>query len=395
MRLPTRLDRYPAKMVSKLADSLLDRYALDAESVLDPFCGSGAVLLAARRRGVAATGVDVNPVASLFSRVKLCGFRAKSARSLAERWVTLAAQTKNVNPVAWDAKDFWFTSGTIHKFEQLRAAGHCLSLSTNTDGLAVLLSYTLSVRLCSRADQRSPKPFISKSARASRLRRHFDPFRMLVELTDELSALYAHFSGTDPAPECSRFVLADVASESDVVARVGRHTHVITSPPYINAQDYFRNFKLELYLLEGLLPFRVTDIKERFIGTERGELLRDIPPRRLAENRQVCPELHRLEGLSNRQSAIVHRYLSDMNKSFYVVRKCLRPGGSLVLVCGDNLVGGIRLRTWKVLQRMLERSDFQVFDRFVDPIGNRLLAPTRLGHKGLIKEEVVTAFEMC
>jgi len=32
------------------------------------------------------------------------------------------------------------------------------------------------------------------------------------------------------------------------------------------------------------------------------------------------------------------------------------------------------------------------FDSFVDPIKDRLLAPKRLGHIGLIKEEVVMAF---
>ena len=52
-------------------------------------------------------------------------------------------------------------------------------------------------------------------------------------------------------------------------------SHIVTSPPYLNAQDYFRNSKLELYVLEGLLPFRVKDIVYRFVGTERG--LRGTP----------------------------------------------------------------------------------------------------------------------
>ena len=52
MRLASKLDRYPAKMVSKLADRLIERYASEAGSVLDPFCGSGAILVAAKRAGL-------------------------------------------------------------------------------------------------------------------------------------------------------------------------------------------------------------------------------------------------------------------------------------------------------------------------------------------------------
>jgi hypothetical protein len=42
---------------------------------------------------------------------------------------------------------------------------------------------------------------------------------------------------------------------------------------------------------------------------------------------------------------------------------------------------------------MLEQQGFVLFDSFSDRIESRMLAPKRCGHKGLIKEEVVSAFE--
>lgn len=83
-----------------------------------------------------------------------------------------------------------------------------------------------------------------------------------------------------------------------------------------------------------------------------------------------------------------------MGRAFDIVQRCLEPRGTFVIVCGDNLVGGAQIQTWKVLQRMLERRGFRIFDRFVDQIGDRLLAPKRSGHKGLIKEEVVSAYRL-
>ena len=77
------------------------------------------------------------------------------------------------------------------------------------------------------------------------------------------------------------------------------------------------------------------------------------------------------------------------------MKELLKPRGTLVVVCGDNLVGGIRIGTWKALNLILEDLGFEAFDRFEDRIRNRALAPQRKGHKGLIKQEVVSAFRLC
>ena len=388
MGLPTRLDRYPAKMVSRLADRLIDRYASGATRLLDPFCGSGAILVAANRAGIPVTGVDLNPVAALFSRAKLKGFSAKRASELASRVVSLARSTNKLLPINWEAKDYWFTGNTLEKFERLRLAAKHLRLQTSNEGMAVLLSLCLSVRLCSRADQRSPKPFISKEAIRTRRGRHFDPYRTLLDLLQDLGKAY----GTSHAATSPRFFLGDLASDASLPKRLGKHSHVITSPPYINAQDYFRNFKLELYVLEGLLPFEVDLLRERFIGTERGDLMADVPEEMIRRNQSTIPKLRILSRRSPRLASVVHRYLCDMDRSFDTIAGALEPNACFVLVCGDNLIGGIRIRTWQVLQTILESKGFTLFDVFSDTIENRMLAPKRCGHKGLIKEEVICAF---
>jgi len=383
----TQLDRYPAKMVSKLADRLVERYASNASRILDPFCGSGAVITAANRKGIPVTGVDVNPIAELFSRVKLKGFNPSRASSLAEQLVDIASGAVTPSPIEWAGKGYWFTPGVVSKFEKLRGAAHQMKLSRSADGIAVLLSLSLSVRLCSRADQRSPKPFISKEANENRRGKHFDPYTTLLSVLEDLGASSACVSFHRE----SRFLLSDITSNS-FARGIANHSHVITSPPYINAQDYFRNFKLELYILEGLLPFRVEELCTRFIGTERGDLLAGIPQEILNLNYDALPSLRVLDQRTPRLASVVHRYLFDLSRAFDNVKHSMGHKAQFILVCGDNLIGGIRIRTWQVLQQMLERKGFTLFDTFTDPIANRMLAPKRSGHKGLIKEEVVCAF---
>ena len=391
MRLATRLDRYPGKMVSRLADQLIRRYAAGGVSVLDPFCGSGAILVAASRAGARVAGVDLNPISELFCRVKLCGFDGSRARELGRAWIAAAGRRCTELPVDWRGKHYWFTRRTLEKFERLRAASRVVDLEGGPECWAVLLSYALAVRLCSRADQRSPKPFISRQARRSRAGRHFDPNATILGLLDELSALYG---GRREENGGLCFLRADVCDRRRDLGSLGRHSHVITSPPYVNAQDYFRNFKLELYLLEDVLPFKVSEVQERFVGTERGKLLEGVPRESIERDFSLAPELERLRARAPRLCDVVNRYLYDMDNAFDAVRGALNEDGRMVLVCGDNLIGGMRIRTWEILHAIVEEKGFVLFDRFRDPIRDRLLAPRRLGHRGLIKEEVVSAYRL-
>src|SRR5439155_298763 len=51
--------------------------------VMDPFCGRGTTILAARLRGLPSVGVDSNPVAGAIASAKLAMVRASEVISLA------------------------------------------------------------------------------------------------------------------------------------------------------------------------------------------------------------------------------------------------------------------------------------------------------------------------
>lgn len=387
--MPTRLDRYPAKMVSRLAVRLVDKYASKGTSLLDPFSGSGAILVAAQNKGMSVSGVDINPISSLYSRVKLGGFHAKTAYAIFNRISEAVGSEKYSLPINWEAKGYWFTPRTLQKLEAIRGAICHVHLRDSNEKAAILLALCLAVRICSRADQRSPKPFISKNAKRDRKGRHFDPIKKTLLLLHDLADYYD--TTVQKSPEY-RFILADLSSNHTLLGKLPLHSHIITSPPYINAQDYFRNFKLELHVLEGLLPFRASDLKDRFIGTERGDLLSTVPQPELESLESQIPELERVDKKSKRHGNVVRRYFSDMRTALLNVKDCLEPGGVMVVVCGDNLIAGERIKTWEILASMMGKLGLSLFDSFADPIRDRLLPPKRSGHKGLIKEEIVLAF---
>lgn len=61
---------YPARMVPQIAERLIAKYGKKGGLVLDPFSGSGGVLVEALRANHNSVGLDINPLACLLSRVK-------------------------------------------------------------------------------------------------------------------------------------------------------------------------------------------------------------------------------------------------------------------------------------------------------------------------------------
>ena len=83
---------------------------------------------------------------------------------------------------------------------------------------------------------------------------------------------------------------------------------VATSPPYLNAQDYFRNTKLELYILDGLIPYHMKELKYRFVGTECGGVEDGLKEKHWNFVREHVDDFALLEDRRRRLAAVVVKY---------------------------------------------------------------------------------------
>lgn len=61
---------YPAMMIPQIAKRLIEEYGRKSKMNLDPFCGSGTVLVESMLHNINSYGVDINPLAILLSNVK-------------------------------------------------------------------------------------------------------------------------------------------------------------------------------------------------------------------------------------------------------------------------------------------------------------------------------------
>ena len=86
------LHPYPAKMIPQIIRRLLRRHSSKGDVVLDPFCGSGGVLVEARLASLHSIGLDINPLACLLSEVKS---NPISSEVLKKHWLKLRYKIGN------------------------------------------------------------------------------------------------------------------------------------------------------------------------------------------------------------------------------------------------------------------------------------------------------------
>src|SRR5690606_21284169 len=80
---------YPARLHPRTARALVDALSQRGDLVLDPFCGSGTVLVETALAGRRGMGVDANPLSVYLSRVK-CTRTSRAGRSAISKQAELA-----------------------------------------------------------------------------------------------------------------------------------------------------------------------------------------------------------------------------------------------------------------------------------------------------------------
>lgn len=116
---------YPAMMVPKMQREILDVCLLNLENqkpcLLDPFAGSGTILVEGMLRGLDIVGVDVNPLAILLCKVKTTIVEIKTLQQKSEALKqSIATFANDVPKHSFNGIDKWFTEKAIADLSLIR-----------------------------------------------------------------------------------------------------------------------------------------------------------------------------------------------------------------------------------------------------------------------------------
>lgn len=309
---------YPARMHPVTASRLVQAFVPAGGRVLDPFCGSGTVLVEAMILGRVPFGTDLNPLAVKLARCKTrpreqteLTLLVEKARECAahadERRKAKAGATRRFPPEDVQL----FEPHVLLELDSLRAKIETLRNEPSQPDLQLVLSAVL-VKL-------SKKRGDTSGAVATRRTSPGFASKLFIQKTEELArgltALRALLR--TPAPPRA-FVTQDNATELRTLP--GPVDAVITSPPYAATYDYLSHHALRL----------------RWLGLNASPLAKGELGSR-SKYQQIQP----------RDAAV--EWSRELSRFFAAVGKVLPKGGPLALLMADSAVGNVALRTDEIV----------------------------------------------
>ncbi len=257
--------------------------------VLDPFCGRGTTVLAARKLGLPVVGVDSNPVAAAIAEAKLVSVSAERIVTVCRELIE-AGSNDEVAPRGL----FWrlcFTDPTLRALLRLRTA---LLRDCRTPARkalrAILLGSLHGPRnkgFPSYFSNQMPRTYAAKPDYAVRYWQKHGLKPIDVDLVDLVRRKAARYYPERLAPARGRIVQAD--SRTGSLEGDRPINWVITSPPYYGMRTYVPDQWLRSwflggpatvdYSMEGQLLHRSADVFTDELATVWNNVARHCAPR--------------------------------------------------------------------------------------------------------------------
>ncbi|HMI88163.1 MAG TPA: DNA methyltransferase [Polyangiaceae bacterium] len=300
---------YPARLHAATARRLVERLSARGGVVLDPFCGSGTVLVEARVAGRRALGIDANPLAVELTWLKTRG-------SSEDERIALLAAARVAAEHAEDRRHR--KAGATHRYGREDTALFEPHVLMELDGLRAglgkvrhdfarralrLVLSAILVKVSRRTGDTSQDTAPRRLSAGYTTKLFQRKAEELARLLAEFAALLPRASGPPPNVRWGDARKIDGVDRSSVDL-------VVTSPPYPGNYDYLEQHALRLRWL-GLdaEPFAAIELGAR---------------RHLAQ----LPE-----------AAARARWSSDLGEVLTACARVLRRQGKLVLIVADTVIG--------------------------------------------------------
>ncbi|CAE7161621.1 unnamed protein product, partial [Symbiodinium pilosum] len=297
--------KYVASMQALTARQLL-RLNPSASSILDPFCGSGTVLIEAARAGRAATGSDASPLAAFVARhhTDVEGVSLDELRAQAD-----VVAPANELELGWN--DLRSRLGALPEGSVTSALWFCLlvALQRAGDGDA---AYALS----------GSKSFVVSQSSEDPPQELAGP--MFVGTVQLYAAQLAALRASMPFPEC---LVRTGLGDARLLKLSQPVDAVITSPPYPGVYNYANAALLTQSRLAGALGASLE--LSQFFGEAED-------PARLTSNEIGSLAQREKLGRSIPADEFRETWQKQQEEWLQAVWRNLVPGGTATLVIGDG-----------------------------------------------------------
>ena len=417
------LHPYPARMIPQLANKLIKKYSEEKDWVLDPFCGSGSVLVECRLRNRNSTGSDINPLAVLLSRVKTTPLDKKGLKNISqkvldevqekihfnrskrsknkfvsiEKWTRKGTQTEiDANSIEipfFPNMNLWFKEKVINDLSVLRKTIQNLSCEGRyANFFRICLSFT--AMKSSNADFGSHQSHPSRY-KPEKLETHSpDVLSIFRKKVHDSTRRVIDFSEKVSASEVACSVLFGDARTLDLrgIAPSQGADLIVTSPPYGEEQNtigYHRWSRIMAYWI-GFSQDVMKKSEKLALGA-KPNIYVSIPSPTANFFINLVGEKSK-EKRGKMRAAALAGFFYDYHRSIVQMARWLKSGGIAAIVVGNRLVAGHRIAMDRVTTELAEESNLREVKTFYRDIPNTVM-PKRIPEGETIARESILILE--
>ena len=405
--------RYPAKFHAPVVRTLLAKYTSESDVVLDPFCGSGTLLVEASVAGRSSIGYDVDPIAVAVTNAKVQRSTPASLGRSAERVLnTLARYQRPVDEytnrqftdLTEDEYDIeavnlskwipaipnlfhWFRRYVIIDLAYIRRTIE-LSRIPETHKQYLRVVFISILRNASNAD---PVPvsglevtkWMKERDAAGRV---VNPFELFAKAASKAVAASSEYLEVADRSATARAYCLDATQLHK--AKVPLVDAIITSPPYHGAVDYYRRHQLEMFWLGSTNnQAERLDLLQKYIGRPK------VPARHPWVSEPLSTSLakeweERIRRVSPKRANAFRHYMTAMMSFFNAAARKVKPDSPIVLVIGRSSWNDSRIPTPALFGEICAEH-FELDEEWWYPIKNRYMSYTRHNGADISKENVL------
>jgi DNA modification methylase len=353
----------------RFVEMIIERYAPDSRSILDPFAGTATTAFTASKLGKRSFFCEINPLLQFMSITKIAVRQMEDRQRVrvADELLNVIDLIKHVDSFEPDRslnKAYQRTFGDSIFFDAL-VYDKVLRLRSLIDSVALenkIVADLITVGVLSTLVPASRM----KRAGDLRYKTPVEAARESVNILDEIRSnifRIAEDMQNDGDGLSTRPVLVcEDARSLDNIPSLGVDT-VITSPPYVNGTNYFRNTKIELWFLRSLEDKNdLSRFRSRAITAGINDVtVKRIPSCLNREVQQVVEDL-RKKSYDPRIPLMVAIYFSEVTDIFESILHHLLPGAKVVVDIGDSCYAGVHVPVDNLLTACLCDLRFKLVD---------------------------------
>lgn len=338
--------KYPCKFIPEIPRWFIKKYIKEKEIIIDPFAGSGTTLLEASLNNVYSVGIEINKISGLLTKVKTTMLTSKEI-SVATNFI------KNLNkkiPLCYpqiNNIEHWFEEKNLRDLAIIKQNINTIENNNVKDFLNICFASI--IRKCSKADNVSPKPYIS--TKINKVNTNvFDEFQKYLDKYLEKNKELKNIKYKN----LSKIILGDATNFN-----FSEHFNgAITSPPYINAFDYVRILRLETLWLELNSEDELRNLKKSYVGTENLVIANFNEYQILNKSNLLSQYYEKIKIIDNKRAHIILKFFSDMYKNLSNVYKALKNNSVYAIVIGNSKIRGVEIESWKVINEISNHIGF-------------------------------------